>query len=277
MLYKSITFCFAFFLFFTLCGTTTAEVDLSLASSPLPEDGSAGIATDSIDLGWLPGNWANSHDVYFGNDFNEVDVAVPLQADISKTGQVDLEDVLLVAQQWMTDGSGQPSADISEDGNVTLTDFSLVAKQWLQMGLFRGNQTLPTTSFNVSDLELNQTYFWRTDENNDAPNPPLSKGYTWKFTTTDHLVLDDFDAYPDTTALKTNWHDGSNSGSSSYQTQSALSLENTIVRAFSGNSMQIDYNTDQSPYYGEVDRVFATPVDLTEKGADSLDLWFYDP
>ena len=51
---------------------------MSLASSPLPEDGSAGIATDSIDLGWLPGNWANSHDVYFGNNFNEVDVAVPL-------------------------------------------------------------------------------------------------------------------------------------------------------------------------------------------------------
>jgi len=274
---KTVTFCFAFFLFFTLCGTTTAEVDLSLASSPLPEDGSAGIAADSVGLGWLPGNWANSHDVYFGNDFDEVDVAVPLQADVSKTGQVDLEDVLLIAQQWLTDGSAQPSADISNNGSVNMEDFSYIAQQWLEIGLFKGNQALPTTIFNVSNLELNQTYFWRIDENNDAPNLPLSKGHTWKFTTTDHLVLDDFDAYPNTAALKANWHDGSSSGSSSYQTQSAISLEDTIVRDFSGNSMHLDYNTNLSPYYGEVDRVFATPVDLTEKGADSLDLWFYDP
>jgi len=147
VLHKTATFCYVLFLFFVFYGTTTAAVDSNIASGPLPEDGASPITIDSIDIQWTPGTEASSHDVYFGDDFNEVDVAAPLKADISKTGQVDLEDVMLVAQQWLTDGSGQPSADISEDGNVSLTDFSLVAKQWLQTGLFRGNQTLGEISF----------------------------------------------------------------------------------------------------------------------------------
>lgn len=262
---------------FVLCGTIPAEIDTSLASYPSPEDGSIGIAYDTIDLEWMTGHQANSHDVYFGSDFTEVDDAVPLQADISRTGRVDFDDILLVAEQWLSDGTGQPSADINNDGFVNLGDFSFAADQWLRAGLFKGNQTLASTNFNLSDLKLAQTYFWRIDEISNAPDSFISKGHVWKFTTIDHQVVDDFDSYLDTVVLKTVWHDGTSPGSSSYQTQSVAFLDDMTTRILSGNSLRLDYDTTQSPYYGEVDRVFTPPLNLTEKDTDSLDLWFYDP
>jgi hypothetical protein len=46
-------------------------------------------------------------------------------------------------------------------------------------------------------LEPNKTYYWRVDEVNDSdPNSPW-RGKVWSFTTGDHVVIDDFEAYND--------------------------------------------------------------------------------
>lgn len=45
------------------------------ATAPSPADAAYGIATDSLVLSWKPGEEAESHDLYFGSDFSEVENA----------------------------------------------------------------------------------------------------------------------------------------------------------------------------------------------------------
>lgn len=49
-------------------------VDPALPSAPSPADGEEDVALDS-DLSWTPGIYADSHDVYFGTNFDEVNEA----------------------------------------------------------------------------------------------------------------------------------------------------------------------------------------------------------
>jgi len=54
---------------------------------------------------------------------------------------------------------------------------------------------LNATSFGPLSLDLNQTYYWRVDQLNDAHPDKIWKGYLWNFTTIEHLTLDDFESY----------------------------------------------------------------------------------
>ena len=47
------------------------------------------------------------------------------------------------------------------------------------------------------DLQLEQTYYWRVDEVNESEATPVWAGPVWSFTTTDALVVDDFESYND--------------------------------------------------------------------------------
>jgi len=46
-------------------------------------------------------------------------------------------------------------------------------------------------------LELENTYFWRVDEVNNAEATQIWEGSTWSFSTQDYLVVDDFESYND--------------------------------------------------------------------------------
>ncbi len=48
-------------------------------------------------------------------------------------------------------------------------------------------------------LDLGGTYYWRIDEVNNAEVPAIWQGDTWNFTTSEYLVVDDFEAYNDIT------------------------------------------------------------------------------
>jgi hypothetical protein len=78
--------------------------------------------------------------------------------------------------------------DFNDVNNADITDVT---------GIYRGSQDLGTASYTPveSPLEWNQTYYWRIDEINDVdPNSPW-KGNVWSFTTTNHVVVDDFEDY----------------------------------------------------------------------------------
>ncbi|MHC4518403.1 MAG: LamG domain-containing protein, partial [Planctomycetota bacterium] len=99
------------------------------SADPTPADGATDILRDTP-LGWSPGQFAQSHDVYFGTAFDDVntaDRANPLAVLVSE-GQTD---------------TGYLPSDV---------------------------------------LEFGQTYYWRVDEVNGAPDNTIFKGQIWSFT-----------------------------------------------------------------------------------------------
>ena len=99
-----------------------------LASEPAPADEAMDIPRDIV-LGWTPGQFAASHDVYFGTSFDDVNAA-------SRSNPMDV----LLSQ-------GQSNA-----------------------------------RFEPGVLDFEQTYYWRVDEVNAAPDDTIYKGVVWSFT-----------------------------------------------------------------------------------------------
>jgi len=95
----------------------------------LPTDGATDVAQDAV-LSWMPGTYAETHDVYFGTTFEDVN-----------TANRDNGLGVLVSQ-------GQADSSYAPAGN----------------------------------LELGQTYYWRIDEVNGAPDNKVFKGDVWSFT-----------------------------------------------------------------------------------------------
>ena len=101
---------------------------LESAFDPIPAADANDVGRDGR-LSWTPGEFANTHDVYFGTAFNDVN-------DASSANPMDA----LVSP--------------GQDAN----------------------------SFDPGRLEFGQTYYWRVDEVNSAPDFAVFKGETWSFT-----------------------------------------------------------------------------------------------
>ncbi|MDI6451667.1 LamG-like jellyroll fold domain-containing protein, partial [Anaerobaca lacustris] len=97
-----------------------------IAWNPTPADGADDVLR-TTDLAWSPGEYAVTHDVYFGTSRADVNAAEP---------------AILVGQ-----------------------------------GLARD-----VTRVDVGALEFGQTYYWRVDEVNGAPDFAVLEGDTWSFT-----------------------------------------------------------------------------------------------
>ncbi|UCD49049.1 MAG: discoidin domain-containing protein [Phycisphaerales bacterium] len=108
-----------------MAGIGSAE----LAANPNPKDAAFDMPRDVV-LNWEAGEFAATHDVYFGTVFDDVN-------DASRAEPIDV----LVSQ-------GQAG----------------------------------TTYAPPAVLEYGQTYYWRVDEVNAAPDNTIFKGETWSFT-----------------------------------------------------------------------------------------------
>ncbi len=97
-----------------------------IASNPAPGDGAEDVLR-TTDLAWTAGEYAATHDVYFGTSWEDVNAADP---------------TLLIA-----------------DG---------VARD--------------VTSLDIDRLDFGQTYYWRVDEVNGAPDFSVLAGDVWSFT-----------------------------------------------------------------------------------------------
>jgi len=100
-----------------------------LASEPSPVDEATDVPRDTT-LAWIPGESADTHDIYFGTAFDDVN-------DADRANPMDV----LISQ-------GQSAATYAFDGV----------------------------------LEFGQTYYWRVDEVNAAPDNTVFEGDVWSFT-----------------------------------------------------------------------------------------------
>jgi hypothetical protein len=130
------------------------------------------------------------------------------------------------------------------------------------------------TTFAPGDLESAAIYFWRVDE--VTADGSTRAGSTWRFAT--FLAVDDFESYNDEenqgTRIYETWIDG-------YADKSSGAIvghfdppfaEQTIIHG-GGQSMPLDYNNVDSPFYSEAQRTFATAQDWTVNDVNTLVLY----
>ena len=146
---------------------------------------------------------------------------------------------------------------------------------------YKGDRTLGSESYDPGQLEWDTTYCWRIDEVNNANADSPWIGPVWSFKTANFLVVDDIESYnnldpedPESNRIFNAWIDGfetpeTNGSVVGYPI--APFAEQTNVH--SGNqSMPFEY--DNAVGKSEATSVLTYPRDWTEKGVNTLTIWY---
>jgi len=151
--------------------------------------------------------------------------------------------------------------------------------------------TVTDPSLDVPSLSFATTYYWKVVEVNDAATPSSWEGPVWQLATKPYAVVDDFESYTNDSPNRVfqTWIDGwgfsedeffltgnPGNGTSSlvgYDPLSGNVMETGVVHG-GRQSMPVEYNNVNSPYYSEVDRTWTPAQNWTVGGADTLVLWF---
>jgi len=168
--------------------------------------------------------------------------------------------------------------DINDVNNADITDTT---------GIYRGSQDLDATSYTPTEVPLqwDQTYYWRIDEVNEAEPTSLWKGNVWSFTTTNYVVVDDFEDYDvGNNEIWWSWKDGlgyaahdnepaypgNGTGSAVGDENSPSYMEETIVHSGS-KSMPVSYDNSTAGL-SEVNRTLN--ADWTQDDVLTLTLFY---
>jgi hypothetical protein len=144
--------------------------------------------------------------------------------------------------------------------------------------------TVAETSYGPLSLDLSTTYYWKINEVNMAETPTTWQGAVWNFTTTEFLIVDDFESYndlnpddPNSNRIFFAWLDGLESpaiNGSVVGYANAPFAEQTIVHS-GKQSMPLSYNNTGGAAYSEAERTFAVGQNWTQAGAATLVLYFH--
>jgi hypothetical protein len=140
------------------------------------------------------------------------------------------------------------------------------------------------TSYGPLSLDLGTTYYWRVDEVNEAETPITLEGDLWSFTTTDHLIVDDFESYndldpaePESNRIFNVWIDGYgiaiNGSLVGYEVPPFC--ERTIVHS-GGQSMPFFYSNTGGAAYSEAELTLTPAQNWTEAQVQTLAVHSYD-
>jgi len=149
--------------------------------------------------------------------------------------------------------------------------------------------TVSQTGYTPPILDIGRTYYWRIDEVNNAQIPTTWQSDIWSFTTSEYLVVDDFESYNDipngqegSRLVYDTWLDGiadSSKGGSQIGYFAGTSLEIDIVHS---GSQSVPLLYDNSAVNLSEVTVNTNDLDIggnwTIGSARALSLWFYgDP
>ncbi|MHC4645328.1 MAG: LamG domain-containing protein [Planctomycetota bacterium] len=201
--------------------------DVGTAWAPSPGNGQGKVPYNAT-LSWRPGDFAATHEVYFGTDWDDVNDATTSSSTHKAT------------------------------------------------------RTLGNEDYDPGLLDLKTTYYWRIDEVN---GPNTWKGYIWRFTVADFLIVDDmesYDAIPSSgNEIFDTWDDGFSNWSGA---QVALEYTGGATIHAGKQSMKMQYDNAIGYYkYSEIDANTTGPVpgnleigtDWTAFGVKALTLFFY--
>jgi len=143
-------------------------------------------------------------------------------------------------------------------------------------GIYRGRQPLDATTYDPGALDWGKTYYWRVDEINTANADSPWKGVVWSFTTADFLLVEDFESYTDDEGnrIYETWIDGwtNNTGSTVGYAQAPFAEQKVVHEG--RQSLPLDYNNVNAPFYSEAEQTWATPQNWTGNAVDTLTLYF---
>ena len=135
-----------------------------------------------------------------------------------------------------------------------------------------------------ASLGLSETYYWKIVEVNEAETPTSWASEVWSFSTSDYVVVDDFESYTDDIdagqTIWQTWSDGledaQQNGGSQVGYDEAPFAERSIVHS-GRQSMPLAYNNTTGTFSQTV-RTFDSPQNWTRHGVTSLVLFFHgDP
>jgi len=145
---------------------------------------------------------------------------------------------------------------------------------------YKGSRDLGFQSYDPGKLQWDTTYYWRVDGVDNAnPDSPWV-GLVWSFTTANFLIVDDFELYndldphdPESNRIFNAWIDGYDDPTNGSLVGYELPpfAEQTIVHS-DNQSMPLFY--DNSVGYSEATLTLTSPRDWTEKGVNTLTIWF---
>ncbi|MFC1763305.1 LamG-like jellyroll fold domain-containing protein [Planctomycetota bacterium] len=128
-------------------------------------------------------------------------------------------------------------------------------------GVYRRRQVESVYPFD--EVEAVMTYYWRIDE--VQADDSIRKGNTWKFTTTDYLIIEDFEQYKDddANAVWSTWMDGysfpGQGLGGSFAGYSSPPYMEKIKTNSKGQSMPMPFSNDGSEFI-DIDGGISNPV-----------------
>ena len=119
-------------------------------------------------------------------------------------------------------------------------------------------------------------YAWRIDEV-EADGTTIHKGLVWTFSIPSAFIVDDMESYTDEegSRIYQAWTDGYSTGAngSTVGYIEAPFAEKKIVHG-GKQSMPLDYNNLESPFFSEAEQEFDSQEDWTTEGVNTLSVWF---
>jgi len=136
--------------------------------------------------------------------------------------------------------------------------------------------TVMERAYNPGGLDFGQTYYWKIVEVNEAEAVTAWEGNVWSFATQEYALVEGFEDYDDEeNRIYETWVDGwVNQTGSTVGYLEAPFAELSITHGGS-QSMPLQYNNADSPWYSEAGRTFATPQNWAANGADTLLVHFH--
>jgi hypothetical protein len=274
------------------------------AFDPRPADGAFGVAMPLLQ--WAPGETALFHNVYVGTspDLTDADLKsarspmamyyhvagfTPGATYYWRVDEIEPDMVTIYtgnvwsfAMQDVTayhPGPADKANDASQSPILTWMPGQNATKHQVFFGdnldavtqgaadTDKGTLALMETTFPPGHLDGLTTYYWRVDEILDSGT---KTGPVWSFTTC--LSVDDFESYTDDegSRIYETWTDGWTNGTgSTVGNTTAPFAEQWIVHG-DRQSMPMDFNNANAPFYSEAERQFDATMDWTARGADTL-------
>ena len=282
------------------------------AYNPDPMDGAESVDLNA-QLRWTAGMGAKLHTVYFGEDFDEVKNAtggIPAGTTIFNPGPLEREKVYY----WRIDefdgvetykgdvwtfttpgavGNPQPAnaaVDVPMITTLSWTPAENATSHVVYLGVdkeavrsagagspeHKGSTALGSETYDPGKLLWHTTYYWRVDA---VYTSSTVKGPIWSFTTSDSIIIENFESYTDNDAegqaIWQTWVDGFGVPDNGAQVGYLLPpyAEQRVVHGGS-QSMPLIYTNEAGVTNSEATLTLTATRDWTEESVGELSLWF---